>query len=163
MSHDSKKSKSIALRYSEGHSQSKAERLTYVEDLLLRSTPEVLIVRDCMQRFGLTQNMARCDLREVWRAWRLEDERAEVADKRAAMKARIEALLVAAAADKQFSACVQFCRQLAKIDGLYAPTRISVEDDRAHGHEAESADEIRQRIAQILRERPDLANGKAEA
>lgn len=131
------------------------EELFEAERLMCLGASYSAIERALKSKFRCGRARARRVVESVFEAWvDTPQVQANLEQRRAQHRARLEALLVRAYAKNQLPTAAGVLAQLAKLDGLAAPEKLEVS---AAGAGELNPDAVRGRIAEILRARPDLA------
>jgi hypothetical protein len=106
----------------------KAERVrrhVQIAALLGRGTPSGTIVTRIATEFEISDRQARADLAKVRDRWASEITKEEP-HRRARLLGTLDTVIAGAISDRAWSSAVAGCRELARICGLDAPTKVVV-------------------------------------
>lgn len=106
----------------------KAERVrrhAQIAAMLGRGTPSGTIVTRIAAEFEISDRQARSDLAKVRDRWAAEITKEEP-HRRARLLGTLDTVLAGAISDRAWSSAVAACRELARICGLDAPTKMVI-------------------------------------
>jgi len=135
------------------------ERLRDVEKHLLSTVPQPVYEALLAEKYGVDVSTIRNYARRVRAEW-AEGGRAELDEKRATRRNQLEQLYQKCLAATDFRAAVVVLHRLCQLDGLYAPTRVSVDATVGTGAALSVADpeRVRERMRALLVADPEMAD-----
>lgn len=116
------------------------------------------LVADLMERFGLCKATAAKCLKKAYHEF-ASTSRAMIPFRRIRMRITLEKIAVDAISDSRkkgtthgYTVAIKALQELSKIDGLYAPERVEVDDKRKRPEEL-TPEEQRKEIEQLINKR----------
>lgn len=128
----------------------------FIADHLALQESEREIVRAVGNKYNLNDEAARMAVREVWTLWNNQPS-GEYEARRQQLRLSFANLYKRCLEDGSYNAALGALDRLARLDGLFAPTRTQIDVRGASAITEAAPDRIRDRMRAILEKRPELA------